>query len=357
LPSITNSLLANSSITVNGTTISLGGTGNIALSNLSDVTITSPTNRQTLVYNASTSKWVNGSGTATTVSSTAPSSPVEGDLWYDTNTALMLIQIGSAWVDTSGGGSGGGSGGNLSAISATGNGISYDANTYTISSNATTANTANTTVFRDASGNFSAGTITATFSGSGSALTSVPAGNLTGTIASGVQGNITAVGTLTSLTVSGAIKPTANATIDIGDSSHYFGTIYGLSTSAKYADVAEIYLNDEEVYPIGTVVIFGGDNEITATDVRADHRVAGVISATPALLMNQGADGQPVALRGRVMINIVGPVAKGDLLITSSTRGYAESVGGDLTLGAAVFAKSLNNDSDTGPRQIEGVIL
>jgi hypothetical protein len=50
-----------------------------------------------------------------------------------------------------------------------GNGISGSVNseggTFTVSSNATNANTANTIVYRDASGNFSAGTITATLSG------------------------------------------------------------------------------------------------------------------------------------------------------------------------------------------------
>ena len=55
---------------------------------------------------------------------------------------------------------------------------------------ATDANTPSTIVARDASGNFTAGTITATgFSGSGASLTSLTAGNLSGTIPSGVLGN------------------------------------------------------------------------------------------------------------------------------------------------------------------------
>ncbi|NBS68869.1 hypothetical protein EBT31_08115, partial [bacterium] len=55
---------------------------------------------------------------------------------------------------------------------------------------ATDVNTASAIVARDASGNFSAGTITASsFNGSGASLTSLPAGNLTGTIPTGVLGN------------------------------------------------------------------------------------------------------------------------------------------------------------------------
>jgi hypothetical protein len=65
---------------------------------------------------------------------------------------------------------------------------------------ATTTNTASKVVARDASGNFSAGTITATLNGA------APAGSLTGTtLASNVvNSSLTSVGTLTGLTVSGA---------------------------------------------------------------------------------------------------------------------------------------------------------
>ncbi len=55
---------------------------------------------------------------------------------------------------------------------------------------ATSSSTASTIVARDGSGDFSAGIITATsFSGSGASLTSLTAGNLSGTIPTGVLGN------------------------------------------------------------------------------------------------------------------------------------------------------------------------
>lgn len=81
------------------------------------------------------------------------------------------------------------SGTGLSATSANAD----DATAYTISSNATPANTINTIVSRDASGNFSAGTVSATdFMGGGSGLTSLNASNLsTGTVASGLLPNVT----------------------------------------------------------------------------------------------------------------------------------------------------------------------
>jgi hypothetical protein len=76
------------------------------------------------------------------------------------------------------------------------------AGTFTVTSNATNANTANTIVYRDASGNFSAGTITATLSGS---ATSAGSATTAGTVTTAAQPNITSVGTLTSLGVSGNV--------------------------------------------------------------------------------------------------------------------------------------------------------
>ena len=69
----------------------------------------------------------------------------------------------------------------------------------TLSVDATDANTANKIVARDASGNFSAGTITATqFVGGGSGLTNLNASNLsTGTVASGLLPNVSVGSTST----------------------------------------------------------------------------------------------------------------------------------------------------------------
>lgn len=68
-----------------------------------------------------------------------------------------------------------GSGAGLTALNASNISTGTLANARTTG---TAANTANTLVLRDASGNFSAGTITGTFSGNGSALTALNAGNI-----------------------------------------------------------------------------------------------------------------------------------------------------------------------------------
>jgi hypothetical protein len=208
---------------------------------------------------------------------------------------------------------------------------------------------------------------------------------LTGTIQTAAQTNITSVGTLSGLTVSGSanlslassasillntgtgatngvfltgnILPSANIAYNLGSSSAWFNTFYGVSTQAKYADLAEIYSTDAEYAP-GTVVVFGGAEEITVTTARADVSVAGVISTDPAYLMNSGSNGLPVALRGRVPVQVIGPVSKGDLLVTADNHpGYAESVGRSTEYPLAVFAKSIETNLDTGAKIITAVIL
>lgn len=132
----------------------------------------------------------------------------------------------------------------------------------------------------------------------------------------------------------------------------------GTATAAQYADLAERYEADEEISP-GTVVVFGGDKEITASSFDNDHRVAGVISTDPAYLMNDKYSNEthpPVALRGRVPVKVIGPVRKGDLLVTSSVKGHAMA-GGVNSNPHCVFAKSLVDDNDSGERVIEAVIL
>ena len=90
------------------------------------------------------------------------------------------------------------------------------------------------------------------------------------------------------------------------------------------ADLAEYYEADQKYEP-GTVLEFGGDNEVTlATD--GTNRVAGVVSTYPAYAMNANCKGiaTAIALQGRVPCKVIGPVAKGDLMV-SAGFGYAKT--------------------------------
>ena len=160
-------------------------------------------------------------------------------------------------------------------------------------------------------------------------------------------------------TVAGSITPFTDATFSLGTPTKRWEYVYGETVEATYADLAERYEADD-VYEPGTVLIFGGDKEVTKTDVHTDYRVAGVVSTNPAYKMNSDAgadDTHPyIALRGRVPCKVIGPVAKGDLMVTSSVKGHAKSVGG-TDMGRSVFAKSFTNDPCEGAKIIVVVIL
>jgi hypothetical protein len=178
-----------------------------------------------------------------------------------------------------------------------------------------------------------------------------------GNIATTVAGtaNVTVV-TSAGLVVGNIINANGNGVGNIGSSSLYFNTVFATATTALYADLAENYLADTDYAP-GTVVVFGGEQEITVTTEAADERVAGVVSTNPAYLMNSGEPGLPIALRGKVPVRVVGPVTKGDSLVTSTTPGVAFSVGRERIYGQAVFAKSLESNNSDDEKVILAVII
>tara|TARA_Y200000002_G_scaffold68079_1_gene52958 strand:- start:39001 stop:40479 length:1479 start_codon:yes stop_codon:yes gene_type:complete len=121
-----------------------------------------------------------------------------------------------------------------------------------------------------------------------------------------------------------------NNTVAVRDSSGNLAanTFNGISTSAKYADLAEKYSTDQH-YPVGTLMTIGGDAESTACE--GDDTCIGVISTKPAYLMNSDADGQAIALVGRVPVRITGPVNKGDkVYIAQNGTASAVTVLGDM---------------------------
>lgn len=101
---------------------------------------------------------------------------------------------------------------------------------------------------------------------------------------------------------------------------------HGTATTAQYADLAELYVADAEYEP-GTVVKIGGEAEVTQTVTAFDPGVFGIVSTAPAHLMNSGAEGTtvPVALAGRVPLKVIGPVKKGQRLLSSEEPGVARA--------------------------------
>ena len=162
-------------------------------------------------------------------------------------------------------------------------------------------------------------------------ITAVTAGSgLTGGASSGAATlNIGAGSFITvnadDIAVDATTAATANKVVARDGSGDVFANLFqGTATSARYADLAEKYSGPEDLVP-GDVVMFGGDLEVMACDQDSHHAVAGVISTDPAYMMNSDADGHYVALTGRVPCKVTGPVAKGDLMVSSSVKGHAKA--------------------------------
>jgi len=121
------------------------------------------------------------------------------------------------------------------------------------------------------------------------------------------------------------------------------------ATTARYADLAERYEADAQ-YDAGTVVVFGGDKEISMANGEYDHRVAGVISSAPAYMMNSEAGDDSthpyVALTGRVPCKVTGSIKKGDLLVTSAMAGHA--MAGEAKAGHMIGKAMEDFDGETG---------
>ena len=93
----------------------------------------------------------------------------------------------------------------------------------------------------------------------------------------------------------------------------------GSKLNATYADLAERYTADN-CYEPGTVLVFGGSQEVTLANRDMDTAVAGIVSTNPAFTLNSELESAYVvnlALIGRVPTKVVGPIRKGDLIVST----------------------------------------
>ena len=141
------------------------------------------------------------------------------------------------------------------------------------------------------------------------------------------------------------------------DANMQCGTLTGTATAAQYSDLAERYASDA-VYEAGTVVSFGGANEVTQSTEMYDTRVAGVVSTNPAHLMNAEAgtnETHPaIALSGRVPVKVMGTVRKGDLMVTSAQTGVAMAA--DERVTGTIIGKAIEAHTGEGIGVIEVLI-
>jgi len=230
-----------------------------------------------------------------------------------------------------------------------------------------------------AAGGFEMVTLGATQTLTNKTLTS-PTITGTGAIAGTFTGNITGdvTGNADTATLASTVTITANNTanetvyltfVDGATGTQGLETDTGLSynpstnvlsttaSAAQYADLAERYTSDSDYAP-GTVVVFGGEQEVTQSTSRISRHIAGIVSTDPAYLMNSALENSvAVGLMGRVPCKVVGEINKGDMMVSSATPGHAEAwhEEGDPPMGS-VIGKSLENKTGTGEGVIEVVV-
>jgi hypothetical protein len=180
--------------------------------------------------------------------------------------------------------------------------------------------------------NLASGTLTATIAANAVALGTdttgnyVAAGAVSGT---GLSGSSSSEGGTFTVTSNATSANTASTIIARDGSGNFSAGVATLTaTAARYADLAERYTADSDYDP-GTVLIFDGALEVTVSNQDASPKVAGVVSTDPAYLMNSDLQGTltvALALTGRVPTKVVGPVHKGDMMVsTADGRARAES--------------------------------
>jgi len=166
--------------------------------------------------------------------------------------------------------------------------------------------------------------------------------------------------TLAATAVSGDITPSSNNAVALGSSSYKFSNVHattftGTSTSSQYADLAEMYEADE-TYESGTVMVVGGDKEITACTKYADLKLAGVVSTMPGVVMNKDGGGEHpvcIGLKGRVPCKVVGKIKKGDVLTTSEIKGHATKIDKATNVVGCLVGIALADHDSNDPGTIE----
>jgi hypothetical protein len=347
------------------------------------------------VYTGSTWKTISSA----TSSSTAPANNVTGDLWYDTVNQQLNVWTGSAWLLV---------GPQFSAGQGTTGAIAA-----TITDNTAVTHTVIELYVNDSIVGIVSKDATFTPQVSISGFTTIRPGITLATTVGGqtplFQGTATSAQTLVgynpsdfmqtgnNTSTTGTLSVLNNTGLSVGTSSNfrvsvsgndvtlrnqtsggnlYFGVnvagnvtptltmfgangaISGNQITANYADVAERFEADEVMLP-GTVVELGGSAEITQVTDELSETVFGVISTRAAYLMNSSAGSDathpPVAMTGRVPVNVVGRVLKGDRLV-SAGNGQARTAQAGEATAFNVIGRALRDKLDTGPGTIEAIV-
>ena len=134
--------------------------------------------------------------------------------------------------------------------------------------------------------------------------------------------------------------------------------VHATTTTAMYADLAERYASDMAL-EVGDVVMLGGEAEVTKCNKELCDQVFGVVSDSPAFLMNAQAgnnDSHPmIALKGRVIVKVNGTGKAGDRIV-SAGNGEAKVANLDECTAFNVLGRLIKDKYSTDTSLMECVI-
>jgi hypothetical protein len=138
-------------------------------------------------------------------------------------------------------------------------------------------------------------------------------------------GTLTTVALVTSTSVQTPLL-TTGANTTAGTLTGNWSLSAGSLLQSTYADLGERYHSDFPYDP-GTVLMVGGDAEVTIADKSGQYKIAGIVSTNPAYVLNSTLqDSVIIALTGRTPCKVVGEIIKGDLMTISDIPGVATKV-------------------------------
>jgi hypothetical protein len=227
-----------------------------------------------------------------------PPNPLRGQLWYNTNNQTLYVCPEDGETT-------------FGSVTVTGNLASNNA---TITNNLSAANIACETISVSANATIENAVVVSLDVGSFETQTIT-------TGAANIAGTITGTWTLTA----------------------------GSTLNATYADIAERFASDTN-YDAGTVVELGGEKEVRAVRYELSDDVFGVVSNTAAYLLNSGAgnnDTHPaIAVSGRVKVNVIGQIKKGDRLVSAGNGIARAAKDGEATAFNTIGRSLEDKDSD-----------
>jgi hypothetical protein len=243
-----------------------------------------------------------------------------------------------------------------------------------------TAATANTVVIRDADGSFSANVVTANLSGNATTA---------GTVVTAAQPNITSVGTLSSLVVSGNanvanlnatghLLPTAGNTYDLGSESAPWRDLWVSGSSIRIGG-ARITANATSLVlqnPQGGQVVVAGNSVASSTSIvsgtsnvsipTADGNVNTSVGGTANVLVVTGTGANVTGTLNATgnanvgnlgtggLITATGNVSGGNLTTAGVVAATGNVSGGNLTTGGAL---SVTGNANVGNLGTAGLIV